>query len=94
MATVVVKHKVRDFKVWLSGFQKDSDNRRNAGIHNVSVHQTLEDPNDVVVVLRVDDPSKFKAILASPEHTKIREEAGVIGNATVFVLNDGQKFDH
>ena len=80
--------------LWLSGFQKDYDNRRNAGIHNASVHQTLEDSNDVVVILRIDDPAKFEALFASPEHTKVREEAGVIGDATVFVLNDGQKFDH
>ena len=94
MATIVAKHKVRDFKVWLSAFQKDSDNRRKIGMYNVSVHQTLEDPNDVVVIARIDDPSKLKALFDSPEHSKLREEAGVLGDATVFALNDGQKFDH
>ncbi|MEI8059699.1 MAG: hypothetical protein WCG67_06030 [Ferruginibacter sp.] len=89
---VEIIHKVKDFGVWVKGFDAEGPATRAAnGMNDMVLGRGLEDSNMVHVVFDVTDLAKAKARLANPALKKIMEEAGVIGVPSIKIYIDASK---
>ena len=77
MPTVVVRHKVGDFKTWLMGHE-DRVNIFAPAISSFKTFQDQEDPNSVVLVLEVTDMEKLGAIMTDPKVQEAKDRHTVI----------------
>jgi len=86
MITVIVKHNVKDVKIWKVGFDTDQTNRAKAGVKDNGVYSSIENPN--LITISMDFPSKevFDGMMSNPEMHKTMAEAGVIGQPEFQVL--------
>jgi len=87
MVTVVVSHKVADFKRWLPFFEKHAEKRVPAGCTKADVYRTLEDPNNVTVLFNWKDAESFKRFGQSDDLRETMMAAGVLGQPTITILN-------
>lgn len=87
MPTLIVNHKVKDYTSWKTAF--DSDSARLADNHTtlLAVGEKAGDPNNVYIVFDVTDISKINAMMADPELQAKMQEAGVISQPEVVVIN-------
>ena len=87
MQYLLVRHKVADFDRWYSVFRSHAEAQQEAGLKDLQLFRDAADPNDVVVLFRVDDLDEVKAFTESPESYEAKEESGVIGEPEVLWLN-------
>jgi len=88
MPTMIVRHRVKDFDAWRSIYEEHGAARRQYGITDVSLHRDVEDPNDVVIVFRVDDLGRAQEFAATEDLRETMERAGVVSEPTVWFLQD------
>lgn len=62
MPTVVVRHKVGDFKAWLNGHE-DRVRIFGSAVSSFKTFQDLDDPKSVVMVMEVTDMEKMEALM-------------------------------
>jgi hypothetical protein len=65
MPTVVIRHKVGDFKTWLKGHE-DRVRLFGSAVSGFKTFQDQDDPKSVVLVLEVTDMEKLGAIMTDP----------------------------
>ena len=88
-SNVMVMHfKVADFAKWQSKYEsKERDSiRRASGLTNYVLGRGLDDPNKVIVILKMDDANKAKALTSSQGMKDRMKEAGVTGTPTFHYL--------
>lgn len=73
MPTVVLRHKVGDFKTWLKGHQDRVEIFSKFGT-GFQTFQDTDDPNSVILVAEVSDLEKMKALMNNPEAEKKAKE--------------------
>ena len=88
MPTMIIQHKVKDFDGWRPGYEEHASRRAEYGISEVSLHRSADDPNDVVIVLRAEDLERARAFGTLPELREVMEQAGVISEPTIWLLDD------
>ncbi len=74
---VVVTHDVKDYSKWRPIFDADSANRKAAGMENVAVNRGIDNPNRIMIVLKISDMAKAKAFAADPKLKETMDKAGV-----------------
>ena len=72
MPTVVVRHKVGDFGVWLKGHE-DRVRLFAPAVSSFRTFQDQNDPKSVVLVLEVTNMEKLGAIMNDPKNQAIKE---------------------
>ena len=87
MAYILVKQNVEDYTKWKAAFDENSTIRKQGGSEGGSVFRSSSDPNEVVVLLKWDNPDNAKRFLESDELKKTMEQAGVVGRPNVHVLD-------
>jgi hypothetical protein len=65
MATVVVRHKVGDFKTWMKGHEERVKLSAPA-VSSFKTFQDQDDPKSVLLVLEVTDMEKLGSIMNDP----------------------------
>lgn len=75
---VEVSHVVKDYGAWRPLFDADSINRKASGMEKIIVGRGVDNPNNVIVVLKVSDIQKGKDFTASPQLKEVMTKAGVI----------------
>jgi len=80
---MVAMHKVKDFDKWKASFDAHDSMKNASGVHSYVVGRGLQDPNMVLVALKVDDMKKAKAFSTSPSLKKAMQEGGVVGTPTI-----------
>ena len=65
MPTVVIRHKVGDFKTWLKGHE-DRVRLFAPAVSSFKTFQDQDDPKSVLMVLEVTDMEKLGAIMNDP----------------------------
>ena len=85
---LLIRHKVRDFDHWKSGYEGHLNTRESAGLTEKHVLRSNEDQNEVVLLFEAADLGKARAFIASPELRNIMQEHGVIGMPDFSFLND------
>jgi hypothetical protein len=86
---MLMQFKVTDFAKWQSKFEsKERDSiRRSYGLTNYVAGRGLDDPNKVIVILKMDDANKAKQLTASQGMKDRMKEAGVTGTPTFTYLD-------
>jgi quinol monooxygenase YgiN len=87
MAYILVKQKVKDYTKWKTVFDENRSNRKQGGSEGGWVFQSSNDPNEIVVLLKWDNPENAKRFLESNELKKAMEQAGVVGKPNINVLD-------
>jgi heme-degrading monooxygenase HmoA len=86
MGLVVVRHRVEDFAAWKQQYDEHAPVRETAGLTGSRVYQSVDDPNNVVILLEMADVAKAKAFAASDDLKAAMERAGVTGSPSVDFL--------
>ncbi len=84
MATLFVRHTVKDFPAWKNVYDSFDAERRGLGVTGEGVYQADGDPTDVTVYHHFDSMESAKAFAANPRLKEIMSEAGVTGEPTVW----------
>ena len=89
---MTIKHKVANYEKWKPVYDSHDSIRQSNGLHNYVIARGTEDPNMILIALRMDDVDKAKAMVASQEMKDRMKKAGVVGPTTFdyleSVMND------
>jgi hypothetical protein len=77
MPTVIIRHKVGDFKTWLKG-HGDRKQLFAPAVSSFKEFQDTDNPNSVAIVLEVTDMDKLNEMMKDPKIQKKKEEHTVI----------------
>lgn len=91
MAYLLIRHKVKDFPKWKSGFDAHGSTREKSGSKGGYLFRNADDPNEVVVVFKWDDLEKARKFASSEDLKKIMEKAGVIDKPDIYFLDKVEK---
>jgi hypothetical protein len=84
MATIVISHKVGNFKTWLNGHQ-DRVNVFSPVISSFKTFQDANDPNTIAMVLEVADMSKLGELMNDPKLQPYKDKHTVLDPISVFM---------
>jgi quinol monooxygenase YgiN len=87
MAVVIVHLKIKQFASWKTGFDSNEAMRTAAGLMNVRILQSVDDPNEVCIQSETNDVAKAKQFLTSPNLNAVMEKTGVISPPAIYFLN-------
>ncbi len=88
MATIVVRHRVRDYETWREVYDGFADFQRSAGVVAESVHRAKDDPTTVLVLHRFNTMGEAEAFVASSDLRRAMEAAGVEGDPRIELYED------
>lgn len=87
MGFMLIRHKVRDFNTWKTGYDAHQPKRKEAGLIEKYLLHRADDPNEVVMLFEATDFDRAKAFAASPELRDKMQEVGVIDKPDICFLN-------
>lgn len=88
MASMFIRHRVRDFATWKPLFDEHESMRREHGLTGHSLHHRTDDPNDIVIAFRATDLKRAREFAASEDLRSVMERAGVEGPPEVWYTED------
>jgi len=88
MATIYVKHQVKDFDSWKKTYDNFTPTRKENGVIGASVHRDVKDPNSVIVMHRFAERKTAEAFLNSEELKSAMERSGVVGHPEIWLCDD------
>ncbi len=91
MPSIIVKHTVRDYDTWKKVFDADSPNREVISTGG-KIFRSMENPNEVTVVMHVKHLDSAKAWIADPKLKATMDSAGVTSAPEISFLQDGGSF--
>ncbi len=71
--------KVADYAKWRAAFDADDANRQAAGLTNPRVYQSMDNPNELIIVFDMADVKKAKDFASSKTLKATMKKAGVRG---------------
>jgi len=86
MFVAIVRHTVEDFAAWKNLFD-NHEARISAGFGDTRVFTSIDDRNDVMVVIEFDDMEKGRAFMESEDLRRTMEKGGVTAPPAVFIGN-------
>jgi hypothetical protein len=87
MATLFVRHEVKDFGSWKAAYDAFDAERKTMGVVGHGVYQADSNPNDVTVYHEFDSMDKAKAFAGSARLKEVMAKAGVTGSPDVWFAN-------
>jgi len=85
MATLFVRHSVSDYEAWRKVYDEFFEARKGAGVTGEAVYRSVDDPNEVTLVL---DFQTIEAAHAFPNDQKLEaayRQAGSLGAPAIWV---------
>jgi hypothetical protein len=86
MATIILSHKVSDYKAWKKHYDADVTRREKAKLKEIHVGPKADDPNNVYIIFQTSSTSAFEKMVKDPELKAVMKKAGVIGQPKVTML--------
>jgi heme-degrading monooxygenase HmoA len=87
MVYIYVRHSVEDYARWREGFDNHSPARQAGGATDEAyVMRSVDDPNDVTIILGWSDLEKARAFTQSASLKEAMQDAGVTGPPEVRFL--------
>ena len=83
MATAIIQHRIEDFAAWKPVY--DAHEGRKQYSFEERVLQTIDDPNNVIVILDSDSADRLRDFLQSDDLKAAMRDAGVVGEPTVWL---------
>ena len=77
MATLFVRHDVKEFGTWKTAYDAFDDERKTMGVTGEGVFQADDNPNNVTVYHEFKDMAAAKAFMDNPRLKEVMESAGV-----------------
>ncbi len=87
MATIILNHRVNDFKEWKKHYDADAPRRKNAGLKELSVGTKSGDPHQVYMIWQSSNPAALDKMMKDPELKATMKKAGVISEPEVLLLD-------
>jgi hypothetical protein len=84
MATLFVRHDVRDFSSWKSHYDSFDKERKTMGVTAHGVYQAIDNPNNVTVYHEFKDVNAAKEFAGSARLKEVMREAGVVGAPEIW----------
>lgn len=88
MIYMLCRNRVADYQIWKRKFDSQKEASLESGLTLVNLWQSLEDPNNVFFLFKVDSLEKANAFISAPENAAIGKAAGVLDGEIHFV--DGE----
>ena len=86
MAFLLIRHKVRDFKTWKTGYDGHQPKRTEAGLTEKYLLRSADDANEVVILFEAQDLKRAKAFAASADLREKMQEVGVVDKPDIYFL--------
>lgn len=86
MAFLLIRHKVKDFKIWKSGYDGHQPKRNEAGLTEKYLLRSSDDPNEIVILFEAQDLNRAKAFAASADLREKMQEVGVVDKPDIYFL--------
>ncbi len=87
MATLFVRHEVKDFNVWKAAYDAFDAERTGMGVTGQGVYQADGNPNDVTAYHHFDSMDAAKSLAQSSRLQEIMQNAGVVGTPDIWFAN-------
>jgi quinol monooxygenase YgiN len=84
LATLFVRHEVKDFGAWKAAYDAFDEERKTMGVTGHGVYQSEGNPNEVTVYHHFESMDAAKAFMGSARLKEIMEGAGVVGTPAVW----------
>ena len=91
MPWILVRHKVKDRNKWKAAFDEDSSSRKEMGSKGGYLYGNADDPNEVIILLEVDDLEKARQFAQSDDLKEAMEKGGVVGQPDIVFIDDEEK---
>ena|SRR5579872_6756856 len=88
MGTLIVQHRVKDYRKWRKAYDAHASARRKAGLTSAQVYRGVDDLHKVAIVFKVKDVERAKAFGESDDLRKVMKAAGVIGKPTITLVSE------
>ena len=92
MPSLVIRHKVQNYKNWKVVFDNHATARKGQGCKGGKLYRSSQDPSEVVIVFEWDDLRKAKAFTQSEDLRETMTKAGVIGAPEFSFLEESESF--
>lgn len=79
MAVLTVRHTVADYAAWKAGYDNHGGSRKEHGAVRDQVLQSVDDPNDLLVLVEFGSLADAKAFANDPSLKEAMSAAGVVG---------------
>jgi quinol monooxygenase YgiN len=79
MAVLAVRHTVADYAGWKAGYDNHGPSRKEHGAIRDQVLQSVDDPNDLLVLVEFGSLAAAKAFANDPSLKEAMSAAGLIG---------------
>jgi hypothetical protein len=86
MNHLLMRHKVSDFATWKASYDAHAAARASAGLSELHLLRSIDNPNEVVMLFAAADLNKAKAFAASDDLRAAMQKAGVIDKPDVYFL--------
>ncbi len=83
---LLVRHKVRDFAEWKTGYDAHRPMRSEAGLTEKHVLQVASDPNEVVLLFETQDLNRAKTFAESADLRETMQKLGVVDKPDMYFL--------
>jgi quinol monooxygenase YgiN len=87
MATLFVRHKVKEFTAWKAAYDAFDAERKTMGVTGHGVYQADGNPNDVTVYHEFENMEKAKTFAGSPRLKEVMKSAGVESTPDIWFAN-------
>ncbi len=87
MATLFVRHAVKEFKTWKAAYDAFDAERKTMVVTSHGAYQADDNPNDVTVYHHFNSMGEAKAFADSDRLKKVMESAGVVGAPDIWFAN-------
>ena len=84
---VIINQHVKDYDAWEKVFDSHLQARKDAGMTDRAVSQSIDDPNFVSVVFAISDMKKATDFMNSKDLKDKMKDAGVVGPPDVFMYH-------
>jgi hypothetical protein len=87
MKTVILSHKVNDYKEWKKHYDADTPRRTRAGLKQLAVGTKSDDKQDVYMIFQTSDVSVAEKMMNDPDMKATMKKAGVISEPRVLIID-------
>ena len=88
MATMIIRHRVKDHAGWRKGFEAHIENRRAGGEKAYRILHPADEPDNLTVIFEWDSADRARAFLEDPKLKEAMEAAGVMEAPDVSILEE------
>jgi hypothetical protein len=87
MATMFVRHSVKDFAAWKAAYDAFDAERKSLGVTGDGVYRTVDDLNEVTVYHDFASLDEAKSFAGSGRLKEVMSDAGVVGVPDIWFGN-------